>query len=72
MVSRWLGVTDFEQSTAKKRSRRKNFLAKMEWMLPWRQPLGDVALGFCVAVASHSPATALKEDVEKPDRPTRP
>jgi IS5 family transposase len=36
MGSKQLGFGDYEQSTAKKRTRRERFLAEMESVVPWR------------------------------------
>jgi IS5 family transposase len=36
MGSKQLGFGDYEQSTAKKRTRRERFLAEMESVVPWK------------------------------------
>jgi IS5 family transposase len=38
MVGKQLGFGDYEQSTAKKQTRREKFLAEMDTVVPW-QPL---------------------------------
>lgn len=37
MGGRQLGFTDYEQTTAKKRTRREKFLAEMEEVVPWQR-----------------------------------
>ena len=41
MGSKQLGFSDYEQSTAKKRTKREKFLAEMEQVVPW-QALSDL------------------------------
>ena len=36
MGSKQLGFGDYEQATAKKRTRRERFLAEMEKVVPWK------------------------------------
>ncbi len=36
MVGKQLGFGDYEQSTAKKRTKREKFLAEMENVVPWK------------------------------------
>jgi IS5 family transposase len=36
MVIKQLGCGDYEQFTAKKRTRREHFLAEMEAVVPWQ------------------------------------
>ena len=36
MGGKQLGFGDYEQSTAKKRTRRERFLAEMEAVVPWK------------------------------------
>ena len=36
MGSKQLGFGDYEQSTAKKRTKRQRFLAEMEAVVPWK------------------------------------
>ena len=36
MGSKHLGFSDYEQATAKKRTRRERFLAEMEQVVPWK------------------------------------
>jgi len=36
MGSKQLGFGDYEQTTAKKRTRRERFLAEMEVVVPWK------------------------------------
>jgi IS5 family transposase len=36
MGSKQLGFSDYEQTTAKKRTRRERFLAEMESVVPWK------------------------------------
>ena len=52
MGGKQLGFTDYEQSTAKKRTKREKFLAEMEAVVPW-QPL--IAL-----IEPHYPKTSSK------------
>jgi IS5 family transposase len=37
MGVRLLGFTDYEQSTAKKRTKREKFLAEMDKVVPWQR-----------------------------------
>ena len=41
MGGKQLGFSDYEQSTAKKRTKREKFLAEMGKVVPW-QALGDL------------------------------
>jgi IS5 family transposase len=41
MGGKQLGFGDYEQSTAKKQTKREKFLAEMEQVVPW-QPLIDL------------------------------
>jgi hypothetical protein len=41
MGSKQLGFGDYEQATAKKRTRRERFLGEMEKVVPWK-PLFDL------------------------------
>jgi IS5 family transposase len=59
MGSKQLGFGDYEQSTAKRRTRRERFLAEMESVVPW------VAL--IELIEPHYPRTSSKGA----DRPTR-
>jgi IS5 family transposase len=45
MGGKQFGFDDYEQSTAKKQTNRKKFLAKMEQVVPW-QPLIDLIVPF--------------------------
>ena len=36
MGSKQLGFNDYEQSTAKKRTKRERFLSEMEAVVPWK------------------------------------
>ena len=36
MGGKQLGFSDYEQSTAKKRTKREKFLAEMEQVVPWQ------------------------------------
>ena len=38
MGSKQLGFGDYEQSTAKKRTKRERFLGEMEKVVPWKAP----------------------------------
>jgi hypothetical protein len=53
MVSKQLGFGDYEQTTAKKRTRRERFLAEMEAVVPWKL-LIDL-------IKPHYPKTSSKE-----------
>ena len=39
MGGKQLGFSDYEQSTAKKRTKREKFLAEMEQVVPWQELL---------------------------------
>jgi hypothetical protein len=52
MGGRQLGLTDYEQSTAKKRTRREKFLAEMEKVVPWQ--------GLVELIEPHYPKTGEK------------
>jgi transposase, IS5 family len=52
MGSRQLGFSDYEQSTAKKRTRREKFLAEMEKVVPWQ--------GLVELIEPHYPKTGEK------------
>jgi IS5 family transposase len=41
MGSKQFGFGDYEQSTAKKRTRREKFLAEMEVVVPWKLLIRD-------------------------------
>ena len=41
MCANQLGFSDYEQSTAKKRTKKEKFLADMDQLVPW-QPLLDL------------------------------
>jgi hypothetical protein len=45
MGGKQLGFGDYEQSTAKKQTKREKFLAEMEQVVPW-QPLIDLIESF--------------------------
>lgn len=45
MGGKQFGFDDYEESTAKKQTNRKKFLAKMEQVVPW-QPLIDLIVPF--------------------------
>ena len=42
MDAKQFGFGDYEQSTAKKRSRRERFLAVMEAVVPWKPCCGFI------------------------------
>ena len=52
MGSKQLGFGDYEQATAKKRTRRERFLGEMEKVVPWKALL--------VLIEPHYPKTSLK------------
>ena len=52
MGSKQLGFGDYEQTTAKKRTRRERFLAEMEVVVPWKALIG--------LIESHYPKTSSK------------
>ena len=41
MFGKQLGFSDYEQTTAKKRTKKENFLAEMDQLVPWH-PLLDL------------------------------
>jgi IS5 family transposase len=47
MGGKQLGFSDYEQSTAKKQTKREKFLAKMAQVMPW-QPLLDLIETFTI------------------------
>jgi transposase, IS5 family len=49
MGGKQLGFGDYEQTTAKKRTRRERFLAEMEKMLPWKALMGRHKIDGAVA-----------------------
>ncbi len=52
MGSKQLGFSDYEQSTAKKRTRRERFLSEMEAVVPWKELLD--------LIEPHYPKTSSK------------
>ena len=52
MASKQLGFSDYEQTTAKKRTKKEKFLAEMDQVVPW-QPLLDLIEPYC-------PKTSIK------------
>ena len=45
MGSKQLGFGDYEQATAKKRTRRERFLREMENVVPWKALLELIEIG---------------------------
>ena len=52
MGSKQLGLSDYEQSTAKKRTKRERFLSEMEAVVPWQELLD--------LIEPHYPKTSSK------------
>jgi IS5 family transposase len=46
MGSKQLGFGDYEQATAKKRTRRERFLAEMEKVVPWKALIDLIELHY--------------------------
>jgi IS5 family transposase len=52
MGGRQLGFSDYEQTTAKKQTKREKFLAEMEVVVPWEARIG--------LIKPHYPKTSKK------------
>jgi hypothetical protein len=55
MGGKQLGFGDYEQSTAKKRTKRERFLSEMEAVVPWKKLLD--------LIEPHYPKTSSKGEV---------
>ena len=72
MGGKQLGFGDYEQSTAKKQTKREKFLAEMEQVVPW-QPLIDLIEPFYPKKGSKGgrppfPLETMLSDVNQVDR----
>lgn len=70
MGGKQLGFTDYELTTAKKRTKREKFLAEMEGVLPWQALIDLIELHWgCSGFMDRSKGVVWSREIGPPHTP---